>query len=81
MTGLDVAAQVRLLGQQTIERQWALATVFSGHAGGAVNPRLVFDGESSAGAKAYPRLLNVAAGNRVLCARAGSTWVVVGVIL
>lgn len=43
-------------------------------------PKVLFDGETVMGTKTYPYITAVAAGNRVLCARAGHTWVVIGVI-
>jgi hypothetical protein len=43
-------------------------------------PRILFDGDTTLGTKTYPYVGTVAAGNRVLCARAGHTWVVLGVI-
>lgn len=55
-----------------------LATVASTHTNG--DPRLVFDGETSPTTKTYPRLQEVRAGDRVLCLRAGSTYVVVAAL-
>lgn len=81
MSPQELVETLRALGHQE-QTQWtAMATVWSGHPGGAVNPRLVFDGETVATTKGYPRLVNVAANQRVLLLRAGSTWVVLGPIL
>jgi hypothetical protein len=55
-----------------------IGTVDAAYASG--RPRILFDGDTTLGTKTYPYLGAVAANNRVLCARAGHTWVVLGVI-